>query len=156
MTLLYNSIRGLVIVASITIAMLFINREIADVFFFVFLIIMAIIGLSLILLVMKNNKPNSASDAYNTPYYAQNRHDNGECVPIREEITKTKNDGSYTNSINANNKGSHNSKKCFISFHDIFLPPSMILIVKRIISRGIFRNNQMQIKPVLKVFEHQC
>lgn len=135
MTLLYNSIRGLLLTAIAGIAMVIINKEIADIIFKIYLGFMSLTGISLILLVMKNDKPNSTTYAQNTPYNAQNRHNYRECTHTRNKVSKIVNDNSYANSINTDDKGSQNRKQCFISFHDIFLPPSMTLIVKRIISR---------------------
>ena len=135
MTFLNNSIRGLLLTAIAGIVMVIINKEIADIIFRIYLVFMALISISLIFLVVKNNEPNSTTYAQDTPYNAQNRHNYGECTHTRDDVSKIVNDSSYTNGINANDKGSQNRKQCFISFHDIFIPPSAALIVKHIVSR---------------------
>jgi len=136
MTFLYNSIRGLLLTGVVGIAMVIINKEITDMIFSIYIAFMALTSISLIILVMKNNKPNSATYAQNTPYNAQNRHNYRECTHTRDDVSKIVNDNSYTNRINTDDKGSQNRKQCFISFHNIFLPPTVTLIIKRIISRG--------------------
>jgi len=136
MTFLYNSIRGLLLTAIAGMVIVAINKEIADIVFRIYIAFMALVGASLIILVMKNNKPTSATYAQNTPYNAQNRHNYRERTHTRDEVSEIVNDNSYTNRINTDDKGSQNRKQCFISFHDIFMPPSMILIIERIISKG--------------------
>ena len=135
MTYLYNSIRGLLLTGVVGMVMVIINKEIADIIFRIYIAFMALTSISLIILVMKNNKPNSATYVQNTTYNAQNRHNYGECTHTRDDVSKIVNDSSYTNGINANDKGSQNRKQCLISFHDIFIPPSAALIVKHIVSR---------------------
>ena len=135
MTFFYNTIRGLLLTGILAIVMVIIDKGIADIIFGIYIAFMALTGISLIFLVMKHNKPNNTTYTQNTPYNAQNRHNYGECTHTRDDVSKIVNDSSYTNGINANDKGSQNRKQCFISFHDIFIPPSAALIVKHIVSR---------------------
>ena len=136
MTLLYNSIRGLFLTAIATMVMVAINKEIADIIFRIYIAFMALTSASLIILVMKNNKPNSTTYTQNTPYNAQDRHNYREGTHARDKVSEIVNGNSYTNRINTDDKGSQNRKQCFISFHDIFMRPSITLIAKRIIPRA--------------------
>jgi len=135
MTFFYNSIRGLLLTAIVGIVMVIINKELADIIFKIYIAFMVLTSTSLILLVVKNNKPNSATYTQNTPYNAQNGHNYRECAHTRDKVSEIANDNSHINRINADDKRSQDCKQCFISFHDIFIPPSIRLIVKRIITK---------------------
>ena len=141
MTLLYNSIRGLILTTIAGIAMVFVNKEIADIIFIIQRLFILSGGISLVLLVVKNVNPKGASKRSKSPYTAQNRHKSSENITMREQIAQSSNSYPHSNCINDSYKNRQDCKKCFISLHDIFLPPTVCLIIKRIIKSNAGGSN---------------
>ena len=136
MALLYNTIRSFLLVSVATILLLLANHNLVDMFFGIYLVNMGFVGIAGILLIVKNNDPDKATNSPNTPYYAKNRKNYRESVSMRKEASKIKNDSSPNDGITENGNGSQASAQYFISLHDILLPPQIVSIIRCIISMG--------------------
>ena len=142
MKLLYCSTRVLILIAIATILTVFINKGIADILFYIFMGLIVMTGISLILLIMKNIYPKGAPQTRNSPYYSPHGQECSSNITMGKQITQAPNSHAHTDGINTSYKNSQNCEQCFISFHDILLPPTMTLIIKRILRRQTTNANK--------------